>query len=94
MTATDKPKKNKSEEKVGIPPETIMTNLHDAIGVPDDYSHTKAINVYDNRWRINVYRFRRDGLPSLIRRVFIGDYSFFVTVDNSGKITSELKKPW
>jgi hypothetical protein len=91
MTSTEKQQK---EKKVGLAPELVMTNLHDAIGVPEDYSHTKAINVFDNRWRINVYRFRRDGIPSLIRRVFIGDYSFFVQVDNSGKITSELKKPW
>ena len=81
-------------KKTGIAPEAIMQNLHDVLGVPEGYSHTKAINVFDNRWRVNVYRFRNDGISSLIRRVYIGENSFFVHVDSSGKITSELKKPW
>jgi hypothetical protein len=87
-------KEAKVEKKLGIPPEVVMQNLHDLIGVPEDYSHTKAINVYDNRWRVNVYRFRNDGIPSLIRRVFIGENSFFITVDSKGKITSPVNKTW
>lgn len=89
-TVAEKPQTK--TEKVSA--EVVMQNLHDLLGVPNDYSHTKAINVFENRWRVNVYRFRRDGIPSLIRRVFIGENSFFVEVDEKGKITSKLNKPW
>jgi hypothetical protein len=86
-------KEDKKENKNSVQSETVMQNLHDRIGVPKSYSHTKALNTYDNRWRINVYAFIQSDVPSLIKRVFIAG-SFFVQVDNKGKILTDINRPW
>ena len=86
-------KEDKKESKNSVQTETVMQNLHDRIGVPKSYIHTKALNTYDNRWRINVYAYVQSDTPSLIKRVFIAG-SFFVQVDNKGKILTDINRPW
>jgi hypothetical protein len=88
MTATAL-KKEPKESKTEISPSTIMKNLHDKIQLPKNYSHTRAFNVYDNRWRINVYSFAKSEVPSLIKKLFISQ-SFFLQVDKEGNILNNI----
>jgi len=93
MTATATKKEPKQEVKPSLSPAIVMKNLHDKIGVPANYSHSRGFNVFENRWRINVYSFVKSDIPSLIKRLFISA-SYFVEVDNEGQIVrpTEIQK--
>lgn len=54
-----------------------------SVGTPPNFSHIKAINVFGDRWRVNVY----DKSPGFIekKRIVV---SFFCIVDEQGNITS------
>ena len=82
---------SKKESKPTINPELVMKNLHDQVGVPAYYAYTKAFNVYDNRWRINVYAFKQEAIPTLIKKVFITK-SYFLQTDNKGNIIGKQDK--
>ena len=87
--ASPENKEKKAEAVSNISPDVVMRNLHNTIGVPENYSHTRGFNVYDNRWRINVYCFANTDIPSLIKRLFIKK-SFFLTVDKDGNILTGI----
>jgi|694.fasta_scaffold86727_1 hypothetical protein len=91
MTATATKKEQKQFKEISS--EIVMKNLHDKIGIPDNYSHSRGFNVYDNRWRINVYSLVRTDIPTLIKRLFISN-SYFVEVDKEGQIVrpKEIQK--
>ena len=93
MTATATATKKEPKQVKEISSEIVMKNLHDKIGVPPNYSHSRGFNVYDNRWRINVYSFIKTDIPSLIKRLFISN-SYFVEVDKEGQIVrpTEIQK--
>ena len=85
MTTTATKKEQNKETQQSLSPAIVMKNLHDKVGLPKHYSHTRGFNVFENRWRINVYSFVQSDIPSLIKRVFISS-SYFLEVDNDGKI--------
>jgi hypothetical protein len=91
MTATATKKEQKQVKEISS--EIVMKNLHDKIGIPDNYSHSRGFNVYDNRWRINVYSLVKTDIPTLIKRLFISN-SYFVEVDKEGRIVrpTEIQK--
>jgi hypothetical protein len=91
MTATATKKEQKQVKEISS--EIVMKNLHDKIGIPDNYSHSRGFNVYDNRWRINVYSLVKTDIPTLIKRLFISN-SYFVEVDKEGQIVrpKEIQK--
>ena len=91
MTATATKKEQKQVKEISS--EIVMKNLHDKIGIPDNYSHSRGFNVYDNRWRINVYSLVKTDIPTLITRLFISN-SYFVEVDKEGQIVrpKEIQK--
>ena len=90
--STKEPKEPKEQQKNNLN-NVICESLHNKLGFPSHYVYTKAINVYDNRWRINVYSKILSDTPSLINRVFIIS-SYFLQVDNKGKIINEISKSW
>lgn len=92
MTATATKKENK-ESKPSLSPVIVMKNLHDIVGVPDNYSHSRGFNVFENRWRINVYSFTKTDIPTLIKKMHIAA-SYFLQVDSAGQIINptELQK--
>jgi protein involved in sex pheromone biosynthesis len=91
MTATATKKEQKQVKEISS--EIVMKNLHDKIGIPYNYSHSRGFNVYDNRWRINVYSLVKTDIPTLIKRLFISN-SYFVEVDKEGQIVrpKEIQK--
>jgi hypothetical protein len=91
MTATATKKEQKQVKEISS--EIVMKNLHDKIGIPDNYSHSRGFNVYDNRWRINVYSLVKTDIPTLIKRLFISN-SYFVEVNKEGQIVrpKEIQK--
>ena len=91
MNATAEQPKEKVQNPT-INPEKVIESLFLQLKAkPKNYSHTKAIPLFDNRWRINVYAYKQDNIPSLIKRVFIAG-SFFVYVDRDGNITKLVSK--
>jgi len=91
MTATATKKEQKQVKEISS--EIVMKNLHDKIGIPDNYSQSRGFNVYDNRWRINVYSLVKTDIPTLIKRLFISN-SYCVEVDKEGQIVrpKEIQK--
>lgn len=59
----------------GLTPCDIIFNK---VSKPDDYLFCKSINVYDNRWRVNIYSKR---MVHGIEGKYISS-SYFVTMDN------------
>jgi hypothetical protein len=72
----------------------VIGQVMTALGLPPGWVLTKATNVFDNKWRVDVWAKQPNlGAPCLVNRYTIVD-SFFVAVDNEGKVTSpsiELK---
>jgi hypothetical protein len=58
------------------------------LGTPPNFSHVNAVNVFNNRWRVNVY----DKQPGFIeKRTIVA--SFYCIVNKKGEIKSpEIKK--
>jgi hypothetical protein len=82
MTATATKKEQKQFKEISS--EIVMKNLHDKIGIPDNYSHSRGFNVYS---------LVKTDIPTLIKRLFISN-SYFVEVDKEGQIVrpKEIQK--
>lgn len=53
----------------------------------DDLKEIRMRNVFDNRWRVNVWCYYEDpNLMSNLTRPSTIKYSYFVRVDDSGNI--------
>ena len=61
---------------------TIASEVLTLLGTPGDLARVKAINLFDNAYRVNVYRTTGD---SMIKSSTISD-SFFVVADDHGHI--------
>lgn len=71
----------KKIEDYGITPCDIIFSVTEK---PSDYLHCKSINVYDNRWRVNIYSKR---LVDGIEGKYISK-SYFVSFNKSnGNLT-------
>jgi hypothetical protein len=67
---------------------TIIQTVIEKLGTPPNFSHVNAVNVFNNRWRVNVY----DKQPGFIeKRTIVA--SFYCIVNKKGEIKSpEIKK--
>ena len=67
---------------------TIIQAVIEKLGTPPNFSHVNAVNVFNNRWRVNVY----DKQPVFIeKRTIVA--SFYCIVNKKGEIKSpEIKK--
>lgn len=68
------------QNKVGIPETLIERLLFEQVEKPSKHIGTKVINVYDNRYRINVYHEIFDEELNLYKRRMFS--SFFAVYDN------------
>ena len=67
--------------------EIITRQVLDAHGELEDFKEIRMSNVFDNRWRINVWCYYEDpNLMSSLSRPSTIKYSYFVHVDDAGKI--------
>jgi hypothetical protein len=95
MTATEtssstKPSRSRPDTSlVG----TVTANVLKALGTPPGYIKTKACNVFDNRWRVDVWVQVDDGVPRAITKASISD-SFFLQVDVDGNIIGQIEKKY
>lgn len=55
---------------------TICNNVLQILGRPAEFLKIQALNVYMNRWRVNLWQ--KQAIPD----------SFFIQVDEKGNITS------
>ena len=39
---------------------TIIQTVMEKLGTPPNFSHVNAVNVFNNRWRVNVYDKQQD----------------------------------
>lgn len=67
----------------------IVISVLKALGTPPGYYQTKASNVFDNRWRVDVWATVQQANPGSIAITVITD-SFFVIVNEDGKIMSPV----
>ncbi len=86
--AKTKVAKPQEEEKEEVKPneqfkETVAQQVLDAVGTPPSFSHVNAVNTFDNRWRVNVYK-KSPGFVE--KRTIVA--SFYCITDNKGKIVS------
>jgi hypothetical protein len=87
MTATEEPKSKKFKLEGQTLADTVRTNVFKALGKPDNMIRINLVNVYDNRWRMNIWR--KLGESGGIVRSTISD-SFFLQVDDQGGIISPV----
>jgi len=73
--------------------EKVTLGLLGALGIPPGFQKIKAINVYDNRWRVDVYTKVQTEIECLVTRMKISD-SFFITVDDKGNILTPISKKY
>ena len=67
--------------------EIITRQVLDAHGRMDDLKEVRMRNVFDNRWRVNVWCYYEDpNLMSNLTRPSTIKYSYFIRVDDSGNI--------
>jgi len=67
--------------------DTVSTNLMAALGRPSNLLKVRSVNVFDNRWRVDVWTIT--GESAGIVRAVISD-SFFLHVTDEGKIVSPV----
>jgi hypothetical protein len=67
----------------------IVLNVLKALGTPPGYYQTKASNVFENRWRVDVWATVEQSNTSTIAQTVITD-SFFVVADEQGKVVSPI----
>lgn len=70
----------------------IVGQVMESLGVPPGWTHTKAVNIFDNRWRVNVYAKQPNTTNVLVVRSGIVD-SFFLIVDGE-KVTTEIARKY
>ena len=73
------------QNKIGIPETLIERLLFEQTEKPDKHSGTKVINVYDNRYRINVYHEIFDKELNLYKRRMFSSF-FAVYNDDDDKL--------
>jgi len=80
MTATREYNEKKATPKAEKPDfsTTIASEVLERLGKPSNLHKVKAINVFDNAYRVNVYRDMPDG-------TYITD-SFFVRASDRGEL--------
>jgi len=67
--------------------EMITRQVLDAHGGIDDLKEIRMRNVFDNRWRVNVWCYYEDpNLMSNLTRPSTIKYSYFIHVDDAGSI--------
>ena len=67
--------------------EIITRQVLDAHGRMDELKEVRMRNVFDNRWRVNVWCYYEDpNLMSNLTRPSTIKYSYFIRVDDSGNI--------
>lgn len=57
------------------------------LGLPPGWTHTKAVNIFENRWRVNVYAAEPGGSDNLVVRLNICD-SFYVILEDDGAVVA------
>jgi hypothetical protein len=62
------------------------------VSYDNGWTHTKAVNVFDDRWRVNVYAKQPNTTNLLVVRSGIVD-SLFLIVDGE-KVTTEIAKKY
>ena len=62
----------------------VVAGVMNQLGLPPGWSHTKAINTFENRWRVNVYATEAKG-QNLVVRSKICD-SFYVILNDDGSV--------
>lgn len=70
----------------------VARNVLNALGMPPGFQKIRATNVYDNRWRVDVFQKSKGG-EGMVTRTHICD-SFFLTTDGSGNIEQEIIKKY
>lgn len=81
MTATEEKKKVKLEGQTLS--DTIRANVFKALGKPDGMVRINLTNVFDNRWRMNIWT--KVSESGGIVRATISD-TFFLQVGEQGQI--------
>ena len=95
----DKKKKNKNKTvdgPLGVAPELIEDAVLKIMGKPKNFYQIKALNVYDNRWRVDIWtsyvpKNSMTGLDS-----YKISYSYFCHVQGNEIVKSipEIGKPF
>jgi hypothetical protein len=69
--------------------DNVVRNVLNNLGTPPGYYQTKATNVYDNRWRVDIWTTVQQSNLGCIAKTIITD-SFFVVADEKGNVVSPI----
>lgn len=65
--------------------EKVLDLVIKQVGRPENYSHSKVFNVFENYWRVNMYSKAENGKECFINKLFIAK-SLFFNVDKKGNV--------
>lgn len=65
--------------------EKVLDLVIKQFGRPENYSHSKVFNVFENYWRVNMYSKAENGKECFINKLFIAK-SLFFNVDKKGNV--------
>ena len=78
--------------------EFVKEQVLQKLGTPENFSHITAGNMWDNRWRVNVWCFHKSQSDVIsIVNVQSIDYSYFIHTSEDGTIiksSPEIEKEY
>ena len=74
-------KKNK-DSSVQHQDKLVINAVIASLGKPKNLHHATATNVFNNRWRVNLWCSHDKQLDVSVTSVLLIDYSYFITWDN------------
>jgi hypothetical protein len=81
--AKAKPKPVSKKELENFVSEQVMSKLG---GRPSKFHSIRSKNVFDNKWRVDIFCYVETATENAVYLDKRIDYSFFVSTDDSGKI--------
>ncbi len=82
-----------SKDKKSVPhlDKLVINAVVSKLGKPKNLDFIRAGNVFDNRWRVDVWGFHDSTTTDVIVKVSKIDYSYFIRYDEElGKIISSI----
>jgi hypothetical protein len=65
----------------------VADNVMKALGTPENFLFVKSCHLFENRFRVNIYKQIKTEFEGLIKKYCISD-SFYCIVDEKGSIIS------
>ena len=70
----------------------VEKQVMETLGKPNNFDYIRSKNVYNNRWRVDVWCEHESNKTMVFTKYSTIDYSYFIKVDDEGKIVESSPK--